>query len=453
MGSGSSAPLFINENQGTLFKKDPKYGIGFSRSMFSSKEWTTLQKFSKEHYIYQTDLNIVFKRYLSGPDSILRRMRVSINDLKQSFADQILIIREICDVFLPQIFHKDFDGLDPPFAVDEISFARFALLGYLFCAQPFQDVIYDLFSIAKRNLNIKIGTIIYTYNIQQISLLLGEEMVKPASLIYAQKKCNIKNEMEVSIETVMLYAVKYPIIFFRLELFRKVFRRQLFGDKFWRSQQPLPSRFDIISREEYFCTISIAGRESARAIVLDYEENTPLTLITSARRKLENEEDFIVNAQICHRMKADLGYRLARNVILESGFQYDQSEKFMSLPVDEIKEQRIYDPKIKREFVYNAGTGFRSWIDLFRDRDGRVRKEVAFRSDVSHLLREGGGGGGASGAASSEPSEDGSDDESNVSGSESQSTRPSSRHTKKSKVSVKKSVNLSVFATPASPAR
>jgi hypothetical protein len=205
MGGGVSA-LHVNDD-----KSSPHYGIGFSKAMFSAMEWKTLKSFCNAHDIKQTDLNRLFRIYLTSDEATLRQMRVALKDFKLQFLDQPTVIREAADVFIPHMFIRESIGLDPPYAIDEISFSRFVILGYTFVCQPIQDFVYDFFSISKGNLNLKLITGIYTFNIQKLIVVLSEDIKDSAALRYLQRQCNIENDTEVTIEAIMRMSAKYPV--------------------------------------------------------------------------------------------------------------------------------------------------------------------------------------------------------------------------------------------------
>jgi len=182
-------------------------------------------------------LNIMIKyRYLTGVDATLRNMRISTTIVKRIFIEFPVLIQEIADVFIPQIFLKEVKGLDQPYSMEEISFARFIVTGYHFCVQSFTDTLFDFFSISKQNYNMKLKFSIFTFNFQQLLRVITEDLLPSASLQYLRTYCNRRNDDEISIETVILYGMKYPILFYELYRFVRRLKRLIFGDKFWSSR-------------------------------------------------------------------------------------------------------------------------------------------------------------------------------------------------------------------------
>lgn len=52
-------------------------------------------------------------RYLTGVDATLRNMRISTTILKRIFVEFPVLIQEIADVFIPQIFFEGGDRIKP----------------------------------------------------------------------------------------------------------------------------------------------------------------------------------------------------------------------------------------------------------------------------------------------------------------------------------------------------
>jgi hypothetical protein len=390
MGGGVSA-LHVDDD-----KKSPHYGIGYAKAMFTAKEWKTLKRFANKHNIHQTDLNSLTIKFLSDADAQLRNMRVAINDFKVTFATQPLILQECADLFIPQIFLKPATALNPPYSLEEISFTRFIYLGYLFALQPIQDLFYDFFAITKRNFDLQIISSIFSFNVQQISLLLTENLKTSTTLRYLHERCNVKNDTELTLEDVMRLALKYPLLFYPLVQFRKCFQRKFFGDIFWKDRKDLPSRFFEWDPRDSFESVDKAHLTSAQAIIGDYLDSTPPSLNTDPSPFHTDPipaQAFFISPEIFRRMKSELGYRVARQLVLESGFSWSAEEQpFMAVPVPEdhqaVKDERIFDSKLRATFVMNVGSGLRAWVETYRGRDGRVLREEYFRTDRSHFERD-----------------------------------------------------------------
>jgi hypothetical protein len=159
-----------------------KRSVGFSPGLFINGEFNTLKKFCNSRKLHQYHLNYLFKRYLSSEDVYLRDFRVRVLDLKEEFDDMSLLYREICEIFVPMLYQKEFRGLGKAHSLDEVTFPRFVVLSYIFCAQPLPDLFFEMFMILKQKFTIKHTATMYAYNIEQITKTLTEELDKTATL-------------------------------------------------------------------------------------------------------------------------------------------------------------------------------------------------------------------------------------------------------------------------------
>lgn len=153
------------------------------------------------------------RRHLRGTDlflcettAYLREFRVSVSDLKLHFqrANISLLSFELADIFLPLLFSKPHDVLPQPDLYDEVTFTRFIVISYLFCVQPVCDVIFDFFCLVRQTFSLKLVATMFSYNVEQMLLVITEEEERTAALRYVIKKCNIANDFEVSIQYVIL---------------------------------------------------------------------------------------------------------------------------------------------------------------------------------------------------------------------------------------------------------
>jgi hypothetical protein len=169
--------------------------------------------------------------------------------------------------------------------------------------------------------------------------------------------------------------------------FRVAFQRKFFGDKFWKGRPAFQSRFfDLQLTPETLHNVDRAIIETARSIVLDYERGTPSGLTSVENPPIdEDPSSYVLSELACSRLKSALGYREARALILESGFKWDSEQLFIDIPQTTQEDQHLYDNKLKKNFTYNAGTGYRAWQETYVARDGTVIKEVCYRSDPRHL--------------------------------------------------------------------
>ena len=464
--------------------KDPRHGLGFSRSMFKPKEWHLLKTFCNKKGIYQTDLNHVFNKYLSGDDVYLRQFRIDVMETKKKYMEFSLLNFEISDIFLPNIFMRPFHGLEKPSEATEATFPRFIVLGYTFCAQPMTDLIYEYFSILRQNYRLQLGVVMYSFNVKETISVLSEELEQDNSGIkYVLLKINPANDTEYSVEDVIRMGLRYPIMFYPLQRFRIHFRRQIFGDKFWEdkkvaktrfvsafgemkgkqggyeseaaanqitavsvindfaetlNQEALAEKMKVDRRATMIATAQALGEEYVEEVEEDEVEEegddddddddnnneneeekkeveqetapnqdgedeikekrkkkkkkdkkkdkafisgvtgTKYDLTTpAAKKRLKSQETMLLHAKVphanpgfvtkdvAHRMKRDMGYTLARDLILDSKLPYAEGVDFLVYPEELDEEVRIHDTKVNRDFVYNTGTGIRAWVRPF----------------------------------------------------------------------------------------
>jgi hypothetical protein len=371
--------LYINEKL-----RGAKKGFGFARTMFSKLEWRTLKKFCIKEKATQVDLNRMYTRYLSSDAARVRKMRILLEDISNAFVAKSPVYQDMMQVLCPSLFLMPLEGLKEPYSNSEISFARFIMMGYIVCAQPMPDIIYDYFSISRRNI-MKVSATIFAYNLQQVVKVFCSELKKSAVKRFLMEKCIWDDDEEISILSVMQMGVKYPLMFYQLFLFQRHFKRLIFGDKFWANRQKvLACRFQEPHLEyddtHFSSGEKVAVRETARVILADFNE-----VATSGRRprldweRRENTSQKLTT-ECCVRVKNALGYRWARALIEESELEYPAEQTFADIPPDIDDEVRIYDKKIESDFVYNVGTGYRAWVEKHKLRNGEVVKELWHRT-------------------------------------------------------------------------
>jgi len=183
-------------------------------------------------------------------------------------------LHEIADVFIPALFLKPYPRLPIPKSFDECTFTRFIIIGYIFCAQPMTDVIHEFFAITKQNFNMKLSTTFFTFNLKEFMKVNTEEMKKTAALKYVLERINPKDDTELRLETIILLGIKYPVIFYPLQRFRKKFRRVIFGDKFWGNKKTMRTKFRdafgmFKGKSSGYEDEESASRETARSIIGD----------------------------------------------------------------------------------------------------------------------------------------------------------------------------------------
>jgi hypothetical protein len=230
-------------------------------------------------------------------------------------------------------------------------------------------------------------------------------------------------------------------MFYPFHRFRLHFRRLIFGDKFWVnkkvSKTKFPKEFGAMKGK---CpggeSEKAANQESAKSAIADYvsqiqREELEIRMVADNRRTLivaagllgevikDEDEDEVkfdvpdadkeakkkrekqepktismspkaplvelkfVSASVMHRMKHDLGYKLARDLILDSGLPYAEGQRFVEFPEELDEDVTFYDNKVDRDFKYNVGTGATSWVTPYNaEYDDELVRERATKINV-----------------------------------------------------------------------
>ena len=292
---------YVNDDPKEINRQTLYGGFGFAKSLFQKNEWEALKKICVKKNIEQHHLNHIFNKYLdpeTHPDVYVRQFRVNTAETKNTFLKKERLLQELADLFLPLMYRKDYPQLMKPHSDGEISFARVVIMSYLFCAQCHSDLIYDCLTMMRQRLDLKLHTVLFTFNFMEIIKVLNENSKKSSALEYVLRACNVTNDEEISVRKIIRIGIKYPIIFYSLERFRTHYKRLVFGQKFWTSENQykrfLKCRVDLeISPDQadidqninvndidnnqiadYFDNESTAIKQTARAIISDFNHGT-----------------------------------------------------------------------------------------------------------------------------------------------------------------------------------
>ena len=382
MGNSCAAKIdvyFVED----VVEKDKDKGIGFSMKMFKKKEWATLKKFCNKRNIRQTDLNAIYKKYLSSEDIFIREFRVKTVDVKLPFLQKTKLLQELSDCFIPECFMKKYRGLMNPFSPDEVSFARFIIMGYIFSLQAIPDLFLDFLAFLRNRLAVKLSAPMFTFNFQQIIKQMSEETKPSFSLEYMIKYSSIQNDDEISLEQIIKMALRYPLIFYPLVKFRKHFRRLIFGDKFWEKLTIMKTDIDELDDFDYlffypgFENEKEALKMTARSIlsdITDMKDDQKTIRLSAIYREPITELTEIC----CIRCKDLLGYEIARHIIHESELTPPESQRFVEIPLTGDAEIRFRCNAEGRDFLFNTATGLTAWINTI-EKDGELLKEHSIR--------------------------------------------------------------------------
>jgi hypothetical protein len=397
----------------------------FSRQIFKKYEWEVLKIFCQKYSIRQADLIRVFQTYLNNNEAYLRGFFIYSLDVRRKFSSYTRLIQEIADIFIPSMYLRDFAGLDPVVTNQELSFARFIVTSYIFGCMQFADLIYSLFAILRQNLKMQLSAVVSSVSFSKIISLLMEEIeISGCKKILLQATSRMENGQDVRLRSVIHMGVKYPLLFYALEKFRKYYKRFVFGDIFWKTKKLL--KLQSITLEDYcdsdlnfqIFSESYATKRTAQSIIAD--------CLSSKISEWQLSDTFhlpptTLSKTDCTVLKSILGYVAARKLIQESAipcdhdaillhpfiidggvnesmhqkvtqpeleahygsndqFQYDQIEMNENQHTDELKEFDgilfLQDNVENRDFKYDVNTGRSRWQQLFFDSDGDCVREV-----------------------------------------------------------------------------
>lgn len=380
--------------------------VGFSPSMFIKNEFKVLKKFCNGRKIHQRHLNFLFNKYLTGDDVYLRDFRVKTNDIKDTFDKKEKLMREMSEIFIPSIYMKDFSGLEPPHSLNEVTFPRWVIMTYMFCAEPIPDLILNLFAILRQRFNLQVTATMFAFNVEQIVSLFGEQL-RPSStqkyLIKLMKQ--LPKDKEFSIGEIVQMGIKYPLMFYPLKQFRVHVRRLFGGDKFWnepvfnpktkvttwKERKNLKSKLSTLGIEKgyemHFETQEAAQKETARMILADIMDLNPESgaLLTLNPHKTSSKIE-VIDEAVADRAKRAIGFHIAKKIIVEADLPYPKTQHYLDDAAIEygLYDTRFHDDHSDQDLTYNNSTGRRSWILKYMNYEEGLEGEVLKEIEIDH---------------------------------------------------------------------
>ncbi len=227
---------------------------------------------------------------------------------------------------LPSIYMKPFAGLETMDSADEVSFARFVVMSYIFGLQQFPDLLFDFFAIVRRKLSLQLSVTFGSYSIQQTCLLLVEDLKSSggASLINTALK-NLDNAPDFRLRTLIRFGTKYPLLFWALQKFRKCYKRFVFGDRFWLNRKHMKLKcIDLLDfptdYNEWFLNEDTAVKFTAIHIISDVIISTSNQWTFS---DIYNPPLSVITSEQITKLKEVVGYKVATRLLIESQIPYD----------------------------------------------------------------------------------------------------------------------------------
>lgn len=233
------------------------------------------------------------------------------------------------------MFMKDFPGLEQPQADGEVvSFARFIIMSYTFCTAQIPDMILDFIAILRRRFSIDVNTNLHAYTLEQLMKVMVEDLQPSAAgRILARSLAELMKEEEMTMLIVVKLGIKYPILFYAVERFRKHIRRLVFGDKFWAAHTYFRSRISELEGNashygERYKDEQTALMETSRSIIADVV--TPHKRLGAYRlHERDVSEVRFLDDDGLKRLKDLFGYEHSRQLIVDSGIGLDCDSKFV----------------------------------------------------------------------------------------------------------------------------
>ena len=168
---------------------------------------------------------------------------------------------------------------------------------------------------------------IYQYNFGRVVRLLTEGLQNSAALKGLKRALrNESDDDEVSIKSIIKMGIKYPLLFFSLERFRRIYRRLAYGDKFWKNHTHLKPKIsfrdlNLGPNMRRFQDEESAIQQTAISLIVDalYQDGLTMHLSTNFYDPLDKLDE---NA--CIRLRDVYGYELCNGLIFESGLPIEK---------------------------------------------------------------------------------------------------------------------------------
>jgi hypothetical protein len=380
--------------------------VGFSPGLFIKNEFKVLKKFCNSRKVHQRHLNFLFNKYLSSEDVYLRQFRVRTLDMKEQFDTKEKLMREISEIFFPSIYMKDFVGLEPAFSLNEVTFARWFILTYIFCAEPIPDLILNLFAILRQRFNLQVTATMFAFNVEQIVSLFGELVQPSATRTFFLKLLRaLPKDKEFSIGEVIQMGIKYPLMFYALKQFRVHVRRIFGGDKFWnepiwdkkgkkivswKERKNLKSKVAATLHiekgyEVHFESQEAAHKETARVLLADIMDAKVGAMALNPHKTSTTIK--AVDDTIATHVKRSIGFHVAKKIIVEADLEYPkETQGFLDDSNIEygLQDSRFHDTLSDQHLTYNNSTGRRSWVLKYMHYEDGRQEEVLKEVEIDH---------------------------------------------------------------------
>ena len=274
----------------------------------------------------------------------------------------LIVHQEIADGVIPLMFMKEFAGLDPaPLPCDAVSFARFSIMSYIFCAEQIPDAIFGFIKMLKQKLAMTVEASIHSYSLDMLLKVMLEDLrPSAAGAILLESIERLGKEAELSLTSIVKCGIKYPILFYVFERFRKHMRRIVFGDKFWKGRPQMKLKMeDVPGSSAYFThrfkDEATAMLETSRSIISD---------VVSVKKRLKvyrlsdraAPEVMCLDEEDLQKLKDTFGYEKSRQLAVDSEIVMECDSTFVERAFGRDSPVR-YPPRGVKVFPGSAPKG------------------------------------------------------------------------------------------------
>jgi hypothetical protein len=343
-------------------------------------------------------------------------MRINLIDITKPFDHYSKVLRDMAAVYFPGVFLRGaLAGLAEPHSKEEVSFARFVVTAFTFCAQPMEDLVFDLVSFLRNNTSLEPSAQLSAHSLREVVRVLCADF--PATIV-KDIVCNrcacVESNSHIDIMHAMRLSQKYPLMFFQLVRFQRLARRLIFGDKFWEGRVLFEaSRFEaefakyFQVRDKGKDTIGSLGNQLRSGPPLDIREATKRTgrsivsdfwacrgNVTELFPYYSSEIDqnsTTVSPEVAILLKDVMGPRAARELLeaaeLSVASAVAVAIESMAGPTEDgaVPEEeeghmlRFRDEASGSDFVYIPASGERAWVRRVLQGGRLLKERLEFR--------------------------------------------------------------------------
>ncbi len=194
-------------------------------------------------------------------------------------------------------------------------------MSYIFCADLIPDAIFGFIKMLKQKLAMTVEASIHSYSLDMLLKVMLEDLrPSAAGAILLESIERLGKEAELSLTSIC--GIKYPILFYVFERFRKHMRRIVFGDKFWKGRPQMKLKMEDVQGSSAYFTHrfkdeATAMLETSRSIISD---------VVSVKKRLKvyrlsdraAPEVMCLDEEGLQKLKDIFGYEKSRQLAVDS---------------------------------------------------------------------------------------------------------------------------------------